>query len=539
MEKVSIYKMVFSCLPLLFTMGMYSDLSMTEEVAPHQHVWELYSEISATCEEDGAKILFCACGEMEAVKIEKLGHQLGRIEGRPATCTQSGWAEYEGCIVCGAGEKVELPELAHELVQHDAQEPTCQSFGFTEYVTCTHCDYTTYQEIPMIGHNFTEEVMREPTCEEDGLILRICLDCSLTQSEMAKATGHVWDEGVQTSNAILYTCQKCFTVETEVGEHEHDYKIKQVVQNATCQTDGEMALFCACGDSITQVISAGHTYENGICARCGALEENQENPTTPPSNAGNNIGDNNTPEQGGDNTPEQGGIDGTENVLPQGIVLYELNDDETGYICIGTDDVYCSEIVIADTYKGLPVTEIAAKAFMNMYRLNRVTIGANIEKVGRFVFYDCPNIIEAYNRSNLSKSKIGDLSRCERVTVYTQEFESLLKINKGFVTYNNAEECCLVGYTGTAAQVTIPSGVTYICRRIFEGQALTKVTISASVKTIEYGAFQNLLLEEAVFENKNGWKCDDMTITAAALSDAQLAARLLTADYVNYLWKRS
>ncbi len=540
MVKARIYKIAVSGAFLLFMTGMFGDLSLSETVVPHQHTWELYTETSATCETDGVQVFSCACGEMDAVKTEKLEHQIAMLEGKQATCKQTSWAEYEGCILCGEGEKVELPVREHELIEHDAQEPTCQTPGFAEYETCAHCEYTTYQEIPTIEHNFTEEVISEPTCEEDGLTLRICLDCSVTYSDIVKSRGHVWDEGIITLDSIVYTCQKCFATKTEDMGHEHNYTIKHIIQNATCQTDGKQTLSCVCGNSITQTITAGHTYENGICTRCGTLDEGVVVSPPPTFGEGNGGIENNNPEQGGENNnPEQGGVSGTTSTLPTGVVFYELNDDKTAYICIGTSDVNCSEIIIADTYNGLPVTEIAAQTFMYMYRLNRVTIGANIEKVDRYVFYDCPNLIEVYNRSSLSEKEIGYLPYCESARIYTQEFQSALTYNNGFVTYNEGGECYLVGYTGTATQVTIPTGVTYLCRRVFDGSAVTKITISESVKTIAYGAFQNIPLVEAVFENKKGWKCDDMELTVASLSDVELAARFLTTEYVNFLWKRS
>ena len=50
---------------------------------------------------------------------------------------------------------------------------------------------------------------------------------------------------------------------------EHNY-VGVVTTEPTCESDGVMTYTCTeCGDTYTEVIPGGHTYENGFCTRCG------------------------------------------------------------------------------------------------------------------------------------------------------------------------------------------------------------------------------------------------------------------------------
>lgn len=68
--------------------------------------------------------------------------------------------------------------------------------------------------------------------------------------------------------------------ETEPTEHVHSYA-SQVTQEASCDTEGVNTYACDCGDSYTEAISAlGHSYEAGVCLRCGAADPDYVNPET-------------------------------------------------------------------------------------------------------------------------------------------------------------------------------------------------------------------------------------------------------------------
>lgn len=502
--------LVFSV--FFFTLTFFQkDTVSAGKLPKHQHTFALDIEIEPTCENGGLKIFTCACGGVDIQEIEKLGHTLKSIEARTATCTQKGWQVYE---------------------------------------ICENCDYTTYQEISEKAHNFMIEVLKEADCTANGLALKICLDCAQTCSEIVISKGHVWDEGQDWCGVMLYTCKKCGAEKTLENEHVHEYIYVTILQNATCEREGTKRLSCDCGESIVQPFKGEHVYENGLCIDCGHQENNASSSTNNPSGGENNNpnGDENGNENGNENengngNENQGGTqnpsdpDENKKELTIGKLLYELNAEETAYTCIGVEaeSMDCAEIIIPDTYNNLPVVAIAQNAFMQMYRLNRVTIGANIEKVGKYAFYDCPNIIEVYNRSSVSKNNLGGLKYFEK-GYYTAEYESQLLVDEnGFVTYMDGTNCCLVGYVGTEKELEIPNGVTKICGYVFCNFNVEKMVIPASVQEIEYGAFQDSALQKAVFENINGWYCDGGTVHQTNLQDPALAAEYLKA---NFVWTR-
>ena len=476
--------LVFSV--FFFTLTFFQKDTVTVgELPKHQHTFALDIEIEPTCENGGLKIFTCACGGVDIQEIERLGHTLKSIEARAATCTQKGWQ-------------------AHEI--------------------CENCDYTTYQEIPEKEHNFMIEVLKEADCTTNGLELKICLDCAQTYSEIVNAWGHVLDE--------YGMCEKCGAE----SEHVHEYIYVTILQNATCEREGTKRLSCGCGDEIFENIPKKHTYENGLCIDCGHQENNTSSSTNNPSGGENsNPNGNENGNENGNGNENQGGTqnpsdpDENKKELTIGKLLYELNAEETAYTCIGVEaeSMDCAEIIIPDTYNNLPVVAIAKNTFMKLYRLNRVTIGANIGKVGEYAFYDCPNLIEVYNRSSVSKNNLGNLKYFEK-GYYTAEYESQLLVDEnGFVTYMDGTNCCLVGYVGTEKELEIPNGVTKICGYVFCNFNVEKIVIPASVQEIGCGAFQDSALQKAVFENTNGWYRDGGTVHQTNLQDPALAAEYL------------
>ena len=85
-------------------------------------------DVAATCEKDGSVYKECTvCHvELERDTTSKLGHDLEHHVGKPATCTEKGWDEYD----------------------------TCKREG---------CGYTTYQEIPALGHKYSQEWSTDKT----------------------------------------------------------------------------------------------------------------------------------------------------------------------------------------------------------------------------------------------------------------------------------------------------------------------------------------------------------------------------------------
>ena len=81
----------------------------------------------------------------------------------------------------------------HEKTTVPGYEPTCVRPGRTDEVRCSACWYvfTPSEEIPATGqHTFGEwQVQREPTATEEGLKVRYCGVCYLSETESIPATG--------------------------------------------------------------------------------------------------------------------------------------------------------------------------------------------------------------------------------------------------------------------------------------------------------------------------------------------------------------
>ena len=120
-------------------------------------------------------------------------------EGKKATCTEAGKAEYWNCSVCEkyfsdeAGTKettladTVLPAIGHQLNKTDSKAATCTEAGNTEYWTCNICGKYFSDEagtkettlaatvVPATGHHYGEyQLTKEATALEEGVRTAYC-----------------------------------------------------------------------------------------------------------------------------------------------------------------------------------------------------------------------------------------------------------------------------------------------------------------------------------------------------------------------------
>ena len=120
-------------------------------------------------------------------------------EGKKATCTEAGKAEYWYCSVCKkyfsdeAGTKettlaaTVIPATGHQLNKTDSKAATCTEAGNTEYWTCNACGKYFSDEagtneirladtvIPATGHHYGEyQLTKEATALEEGIRTAYC-----------------------------------------------------------------------------------------------------------------------------------------------------------------------------------------------------------------------------------------------------------------------------------------------------------------------------------------------------------------------------
>lgn len=228
----------------------------------------------ATCENPGkTEGSYCSvCGETikSQQTISALGHKEETVPGKAATCTEDGLTDGKKCSVCNkilvaqetipAGHKDENGDnlcddcgeaiCAHEHTKTlEGKDATCTESGLTEGTYCEDCQKTIVpqQEIPA-GHKWVTVPGKDATCTEDGLTDgKQCSECKEWQTEQTViAAGHNW----QTVTGKAETC-------TENG-----------------LTDGVQCSKCKEWQVEQVEIPAGHVIENGACKNCEYTEEN-------------------------------------------------------------------------------------------------------------------------------------------------------------------------------------------------------------------------------------------------------------------------
>ena len=298
----------------------------TAQFDSHTHSYSELLEVikEANCSETGESLYMCACGRTKDVEtpIAPDNHDLIHHEAKTATCTESGWYEYDTCSRCDYTTFVEIGTIAHtpgtavienkieadcvnagsydevvyctecgneisrehktidalghDLVHHNALSATCSSAGHNAYDTCTRCDYTTFEAIPIDknAHKYGEWIVDgEADCLTGGTKHRVCeYNSEHVETADIPATGeHTFDGGVVTTPAtcssegvMTYTCTVCNTAKTEpvaIDPNAHEYGEFVTVTPATCTADGEMRKVCKYNDEhyISEVIPAsGH-----------------------------------------------------------------------------------------------------------------------------------------------------------------------------------------------------------------------------------------------------------------------------------------
>lgn len=140
--------------------------------------------------------------------------------------------------------------------------------------------------------------------------------------------------------------------------------------------------------------------------------------------------------------------------LPEGCneeLIYKLNEDGESYKLVNVGKCTCENIVIPDTYNGLPVTEIGDGAFNKCQTVRSITIPSSVTGIWHRAFLNCQNL-EAVNIPS-SVQQIG------------------------FYVFSGCR---------SLKTVTIPASVTYIGGDIFKGCDGISVNCEAESQPAEW-----------------------------------------------------
>ncbi len=330
--------------------------------------------------------------------------------------------------------------------------------------------------------------------------------------------------------------------------HTHSYGDWKVVAEPTCTEDGLKKQECSCGDYKTEAIEAGHTEvilqsieptcttsgltEGKKCSVCQTVIVEQ---TKIPMTGHNAVN----------------GICIVCDLKLESIGLsYTLDETTNTYTVMGIGICEDTEIVIPDTYKGLPVTSIGRRAFYNCTSITSIKIPNSITVIGdsaftncsslkyneydngyyigndtnqylvllraknafitsctvnketRFIHSDaftkCNKLVEIYNLSSLAiaagSSSYGYIGKYAKVIHASLEEESILETVDDYIFMTWEDKYYLIGYVGEDKELFLPQSYNNSNYDIYDFALyqcidITKVTIPNIVISIGNSAF--------------------------------------------------
>lgn len=179
---------------------------------------------------------------------------------------------------------------------------------------------------------------------------------------------------------------------------------------------------------------------------------------------------------------------------------YALTNANTEYTVTGIGTAG-GDLVIGDTYRGKPVTSIAAKAFYGKNVLKSVTIGKNIKSIGASAFTNCSQMTSVTFSDGVTEIGEYAFQGCRNLTSVTlpENLESVAKYafrycrNLSAINFNDG--LVSIGDSAFAecdklVNITLPDSVTTIGEGAFQGcDALSGAVIGNGVTTIGAKAF--------------------------------------------------
>lgn len=204
---------------------------------------------------------------------------------------------------------------------------------------------------------------------------------------------------------------------------------------------------------------------------------------------------------------------------------FRLIEGKNEYAVFDIGDTQSKRIKIPEEFNGMPVTEIAEKAFTGE-DITYAYIPDSIIKIGDNAFDDCHELESVRLSENITEIgyRVFADSAVREITIPAK-----VKTigNKAFMTT-------------PLETITLPEGVETIGHDAFRNcTRLKSVNIGTGVTTIQTNAFLDCSsLETATFADPYGWKISEDTVENS-LSDPENAAKLLTEEeYAALIWTK-
>lgn len=212
----------------------------------------------------------------------------------------------------------------------------------------------------------------------------------------------------------------------------------------------------------------------------------------------------------------------TSDVTSSAGLAFELSDDETYYWVSGIGECTESDIVISYVHEGKPVKGVRTFAFKDCNKITSVYLDKGIEKIESYAFFKCNNLINVTLNEGLEEIEEYAFRNCYKLSevrnlsslgltlgddengyvayyadnVYKDEtpFSPFSVSVDGFIIDEKESQARLLGYVGTATELTLPSLIAdksyEVYERCFYGCAdITKLTFGTGVEKFGAGSF--------------------------------------------------
>ncbi len=195
---------------------------------------------------------------------------------------------------------------------------------------------------------------------------------------------------------------------------------------------------------------------------------------------------------------------------------YSLNQDAAGYTVTGIGSVRDKDIVIPDSYEGLPVTSIATRAFEQNKKITSVAMGDNVTSIGDFVFSGCTSLRIVNMSTRLITMGKGAFYNC--TALETADLPSSLSVLGDWAFWNCSSLTSLVlpesvssvgigAFNGCAglSQVTLNTRLASLSQYMFaDCSSLRTITLPQAVSVINEYVFADCYNLTDIFFSNSG-----------------------------------
>ena len=574
-----------SCMP---TQPSVTTTTDTPACVHEFSAWETVKH--ASCTEKGMEVRICElCGEDEINWLNMTPHTEVVDQAKAPTCTENGLTEGKHCSVCKVVLVAQyiVDAKGHTEVVDQAKVPTCTENGLTEGKHCSVCSavLVPQETVSATGHTEVVDEAKAPTCTETGLTegkhCAVCNTILLAQQIVAAhvdtnddaicdvcfakiySLGLSYILSADKTHYIVSSIGTCTDTDIIIPTGYNGLPVKEIGSSAfmdcsalTSVTIGNgvtsigSSAFNSCSnlnsvtipDSVTSIGGSAFSNCDGLTSvtipdsvtsidgsafsGCGALQSIT-------------VGESNTTYKSIDgNLYTKDGKTLVQYAPGKTDTSFTIPDSVTSIGDFAFSD--CSSLTSVTIGDG--VTSIGWGAFYLCFNLASVTIPGSVTSISDFAFAMCPALttITVAEGNTIYQSIDGNL--------YIIDGKTLIQyaIGKTDTSFTIPDGVTSIGvfafYSCTnLTSVTIPNSVTSIGLAAFAGcTSLTSVVIPDSVTSIGGSAFYGCSsLTSATFENTEGWKADNTSISSTDLANTATAAEYLRSTYYGYIWTRS